>query len=294
MGNGPRRARKIGRERERSPWALRPASNVRFLGSGVWLAKDNDPQFEIFPSDGPVRPGTYEISISTSDEAAAPLTPRIYFDHGNGYSEANATQLPTMHGTGTFLIEIPRRTHRIRFDPVAESGCFVLHDVTAHRVRVTETVAWISRQPGGKRRAIAALLRKGPLEAMRATDASASINFETTDYKSWLRSHEPSVEASAPRIRDHLQKLPSLPTISVVMAVYNSRPEWLRDAIQSLKNQVYPCWELCAVRRLLLEPRNLRSADGTCGRRPQDQGKATGRQRRNIGRDQRRARTGDR
>ena len=35
------------------------------------------------------------------------------------------------------------------------------------------------------------------------------------------------------------------PTISIVMPVYNPEPEWVRDAIESVKGQIYPKWELC-------------------------------------------------
>ena len=35
------------------------------------------------------------------------------------------------------------------------------------------------------------------------------------------------------------------PRISIVMPVHNTRPEWLRAAIESVRSQVYPEWELC-------------------------------------------------
>jgi GT2 family glycosyltransferase len=35
------------------------------------------------------------------------------------------------------------------------------------------------------------------------------------------------------------------PTISVVMPVHDPRPEWLEDAIESVRRQIYPHWQLC-------------------------------------------------
>lgn len=35
------------------------------------------------------------------------------------------------------------------------------------------------------------------------------------------------------------------PTVSVVMPVYNAHPDWLRAAIESVRSQIYPHWELC-------------------------------------------------
>lgn len=35
------------------------------------------------------------------------------------------------------------------------------------------------------------------------------------------------------------------PLISVVMPVYNTKPQWLSEAIESVHKQIYPYWELC-------------------------------------------------
>ena len=41
------------------------------------------------------------------------------------------------------------------------------------------------------------------------------------------------------------QNLKKQPLISIVMPTYNSNIKWLKDAIQSVKNQIYTNWELC-------------------------------------------------
>ncbi len=47
------------------------------------------------------------------------------------------------------------------------------------------------------------------------------------------------------RIREEIGKLPDPPLISVVMPVYNVAPEWLHKAVDSVRSQLYPHWELC-------------------------------------------------
>lgn len=246
MKNSANRLRS-GRLRELPTWILHPSPSVRFLGSGVWLAQDNDPQFEIFPSDGPLQPGTYEITISTGDGADLPLRPRLYFDLGDGYSEAHATQLPTIVNSDTFLIHVPPQTRRVRFDPLAEAGRFVLHDISAHRIGILEAGNWMRRQPKSWREARAALLSGTAVQTTKVAGDAVNITVAASDYQSWLRRYEPAVATSSERIREHLAKLPNLPKISIVMPVYNSRPVWLRDAIACVRNQVYPNWELCIV-----------------------------------------------
>ena len=38
---------------------------------------------------------------------------------------------------------------------------------------------------------------------------------------------------------------PNLPQISVLMPVYNPNPDWLQEAIDSVRTQIYPNWQLC-------------------------------------------------
>ena len=35
------------------------------------------------------------------------------------------------------------------------------------------------------------------------------------------------------------------PTISILMPVYDPDPKWLTEAIESVRAQIYPNWELC-------------------------------------------------
>ncbi len=44
------------------------------------------------------------------------------------------------------------------------------------------------------------------------------------------------------------------PTISVLMPVYNPDPKWLTEAIESVRAQIYPNWELCIADDLSAEP----------------------------------------
>jgi len=58
-------------------------------------------------------------------------------------------------------------------------------------------------------------------------------------YAAWLKTEPP---ASAWRAR--VAALKRLPRISVVMPVHDPNPVWLRDAIASVRGQIYPNWEL--------------------------------------------------
>ena len=63
-------------------------------------------------------------------------------------------------------------------------------------------------------------------------------------YEFWLRQ----IVLSPRRLRAmrrHARRFRYQPVFSIVMPVHNPRPEWLRDAVECVRNQVYPQWELC-------------------------------------------------
>lgn len=47
------------------------------------------------------------------------------------------------------------------------------------------------------------------------------------------------------KIQSEIEKLKFQPSISIVVPVYNVKPEWLSACIQSVQAQLYPNWELC-------------------------------------------------
>ncbi|MGD1936237.1 MAG: glycosyltransferase family 2 protein [Cyanophyceae cyanobacterium] len=49
------------------------------------------------------------------------------------------------------------------------------------------------------------------------------------------------------QFRRRLDQLENPPRLSIVMPVYNTPERWLREAIASVQNQLYPHWELCIV-----------------------------------------------
>ena len=63
-------------------------------------------------------------------------------------------------------------------------------------------------------------------------------------YRAWLAAHALTQEQLQQQ-RKEVAGLSFQPTISIVMPVYNTDEAWLRRAIESIRNQVYPHWELC-------------------------------------------------
>ncbi|MHB1676688.1 MAG: glycosyltransferase [Sulfuriferula sp.] len=65
------------------------------------------------------------------------------------------------------------------------------------------------------------------------------------DYDEWIRCYDTLTDEIRIAMKTRLLGFAHKPLISVVMSVYNSKPEWLIKAIESVRKQIYPHWELC-------------------------------------------------
>ena len=63
-------------------------------------------------------------------------------------------------------------------------------------------------------------------------------------YQVWLAQHTVTPEQLHQQ-RIEMTTFSFQPTVSILMPVYNTHEPWLRRAVTSVQNQVYPHWELC-------------------------------------------------
>lgn len=67
----------------------------------------------------------------------------------------------------------------------------------------------------------------------------------------FARNYQHFIERNGPkeqdfsRLRDTVEKLSLRPKFSVLMPTFNTDPKWLRAAVASVREQIYPEWELC-------------------------------------------------
>jgi glycosyltransferase involved in cell wall biosynthesis len=65
------------------------------------------------------------------------------------------------------------------------------------------------------------------------------------DYLRWIWQFDTLNEEDKRIIKQHIQNFNNPPLLSVLMPVYNPPPHCLDEAIWSVRNQLYPYWELC-------------------------------------------------
>ena len=64
-------------------------------------------------------------------------------------------------------------------------------------------------------------------------------------YRRWIEAYDRPTHQDRKRIRSDIARLSRRPLISVLMPTYNTPEPWLRAAIKSVLDQLYPNLELC-------------------------------------------------
>lgn len=64
-------------------------------------------------------------------------------------------------------------------------------------------------------------------------------------YRQWILKYDSLSYEDCYLINQHITQLDYKPLISVLMPVYNTPENWLIQAIETVRNQLYPYWELC-------------------------------------------------
>lgn len=82
-------------------------------------------------------------------------------------------------------------------------------------------------------------------EEMHPSGDGPDLQPEHDAYQRWIQEHDTLTDADRQQIRAHIDSLPQRPLISIVMPAYDSDERRLREAIASIRSQLYPHWELC-------------------------------------------------
>jgi hypothetical protein len=65
-------------------------------------------------------------------------------------------------------------------------------------------------------------------------------------YPEWVRRYDDTLtEQARERMRAEIAGWPAAPVICVAMPIRSGDPRWLAAAIESVRDQLYPRWELC-------------------------------------------------
>ncbi len=93
--------------------------------------------------------------------------------------------------------------------------------------------------------ALAKLIEKTPMGARYIRSVLEPVSLGAGDYGDWVSRYDTLTPEDRRAIADHVARMAYKPLISVVMPVYAVSPALLSEAIESVRGQLYPHWELC-------------------------------------------------
>ncbi|HSH38611.1 MAG TPA: glycosyltransferase, partial [Chthoniobacterales bacterium] len=64
-------------------------------------------------------------------------------------------------------------------------------------------------------------------------------------YEEWVRRYDTITSVDRDALRAQAARMPRRPLISILLPIYDPQLDWLAEAIESVKAQTYPHWELC-------------------------------------------------
>src|SRR5262245_3563468 len=90
-------------------------------------------------------------------------------------------------------------------------------------------------------------VRHGPFAMRRQALVLYRVYFvyQRAQYLEWMTNCERLSDEDRAAIRRRIDRMQSPPLLSIVMPTYNPPLEFLRQAVESLRNQLYENWELC-------------------------------------------------
>lgn len=221
-----------------------------------WQASGDDPQFWLIR--GLPLPGWQMLEVAIDHDRPS-VSIKLYLDTGSGVSESQSIYLPLKNGRITKrLFYVHKGLKAIRFDPMEAAGSFTLRHFR---------IVWLSPTFANDRLAQRLVNMHPEWRGVAKTEVLARIksqaqeqgvhwrtlvlaNYEATfsrhtvhhSYAKWL---ETCWDPSADVMLRALERLSCKPLISILMPVYNPKPEWLQECLDSVLAQHYPHWELC-------------------------------------------------
>ena len=233
--------------------ALEPGAELEALsGSGTsWRSTGRDPFFTISVA---ISPGW--LRVMSRLEADRSALAQIFWDTGDGFNDAESAFLADLYGKqgAVKYIRVRRTIRRMRFDPTDVPMDFkVLHFSAAPLSDIhmwIEALRWKYDDMRSRRNFSRSLtyglklLLKFNLREFKQKLFPPDASVPQREYEAWCARNRITTEKHA-AMMEQLKGWTHPPKISVLVPVYNVPEIYLRKALDSVLNQIYPHWELC-------------------------------------------------
>ncbi|MHB8843711.1 MAG: glycosyltransferase family 2 protein [Nitrospirota bacterium] len=239
------------KERGAILYHLMPQHDLRCVNEAnfSWRSLGSDPSF-LLVSDANRHPSGWVLVQSTvirKTESPWARRAKVFYDFGQGFSEMFATEIPVQaEGAIHEVLYFPDGIKMIRWDPMEGPGELMQASMQVTPISSLRAYLLMLQSLCGayrktdSARSIYRLIRS----LIRLPEAYRDSQYLRNDSSANLPQVTKSVSVAMSSMIDVMERRP---LISIVMPTYNTARSVLREAIESVRNQIYPHWELCVV-----------------------------------------------
>lgn len=199
------------------------------------------------------------------------LTPKLYLDYGGEYNEITAILMaPDGENAWACYIPTPYLLKRVRLDLAEAPATVNLKAMVAQRASLAQLVSGIFAIEHHRRSRLAlnkvgfgvdllgrcaeriAHGNEQVNHALASEVFAAALNHVPAkehhiddEYQAWIKAYETLSNGDLEWMTQKTREFSKTVTFSILMPVYSPPLDLLSEAIESLRNQTYPHWELC-------------------------------------------------
>lgn len=206
-----------------------------------WQATGDDPFFHL-KHKGWAPQGWYMLNITVT--ASVPqLATKVYHSSNRELDEQSALSFTLLSGKQQKrVVYFDKPATFLRFDPSEQPCEFRIDELCLTKLTAGRACQLMRKKLQG-RRDISALGVQTDAELLSLYKQCFSRQHGLLTYQQWQTQYEQQWQP--PRLQAIYSELAHTPTISVVLATYNTPLTFLRACIKSVQQQIYPHWQLC-------------------------------------------------
>ena len=197
------------------PAELQPLQHLETQGQ-AFRTTGHDPQFHV-SLGGHAFPRGWTVVTVEMDVVDTLARPILYVWSGSGVTPIQLTSLGE-RGRGQMLVHLPDDVAAMRFDPADVAGVTFAEPRLGFSPASHFAGRVLSRLPKAGRR---------------------------VDYETWCDLYDRIRPIDRKLIQEAIERFVDTPLISVLMPVYEPEPRFLKRALDTVIDQLYPHWELC-------------------------------------------------
>lgn len=206
--------------------------------------------------DFPVGWCLLEVALGAANSSTVDMS--LLVDYGDAGNDLELLRLPpAIDGTSTEVLHLNRGLRQLTLEARSATGEFSLRQVSVTEITKSEAQARFAARFAKTRRwekrdamrlakkAIKVWRRDGLGRVLELIRGNGRAAIDSRAYGDWIERFDRITDTDRSRIAQRIAAMDTPPLISVVMPVYNAPAEFLRKAIESVRSQLYPHWELC-------------------------------------------------